>query len=218
MILLQRLLLVFFLVSFSANAFGQGLIGEEVKESVLYAKIGFVYTDARSIYGFGSSIGGLSIELENYFAKNHLGLSGWSLGYRKDDLSIVDVGHFLNFEVLREMGSLKISTGVEFGIFDFSLDQTRFNYVDGELVSYDHIFPHRNIKLPWEALGFYPILEASLVKRNRYVIAEFGLRASIRRFGLSRYDLSGGLFKTDFSDKLAVVPSFFASVGVPLRN
>src|SRR3989338_7745855 len=78
----------------------------------MYLKAGLDHVGT-SIEGFDIVVNGLNIELETYFNKNHLGLSGWSVGYRKDDVRQIDFGHFFNLGVFREMAVPMV--GFKFG-------------------------------------------------------------------------------------------------------
>src|SRR3990167_9895384 len=84
-----------------------------------FLKIGLVHTESE-IKGFNVTINGLSIDLETYFNKNHLGFSGWFVGYRKDDIRRADFGHFLNSGIFRKADisvvDLKFGGGIEWGI------------------------------------------------------------------------------------------------------
>src|SRR3990167_4439601 len=62
---------------------------------------GSVFHAEGDIEGFRYNINGLAVDIETYFNGSHIGLSGWSIGYRKDDLRYSDTGQLFNFKVFR---------------------------------------------------------------------------------------------------------------------
>lgn len=187
-----------------------------------YFKVGLVHTESE-MEGFNIVVNGLSVDVETYFNNNHIGLSGWFVGYRKDDIRFSDFGHVLNAGVFRTVrtpvADLKIGGGAEWGIISLNYSKTRFSYDDGGmLVSYEHLFPHRNTDIP--ALGpshdssLYPFLEAGLLKRWEWFLVEVGVRGSIQKFGFDRYRLNGDNVEFVSSDKTRIVPAVFVKLGV----
>jgi|SRR3989338_3459803 len=211
-------------LSFEARADDEDNV-EETKKSdhsrQTYLKAGLVHTET-CIENFSVVVNGLSIDLETYFNKNHLGLSGWSVGYRKDNLEFIDFGHLFNFSVFRTASisvvDLKVGGGVEWGIASTNYSKTRFSYNDSGLAEYEHLFLIKNSEVPFLKPSndgtLYPFMELSLLKRNRRFLVEAGVRGNIQKFGFDRYRLDGD--KLDFvsGDKTRVVPAAFVKLGI----
>ncbi|MEK7288326.1 MAG: hypothetical protein AAB091_07195, partial [Elusimicrobiota bacterium] len=52
--------------------------------------------------GKSYSFNHLGLDLERNWSQNKIGLSGWSLGYRKEELHRKRLGHFINLGVFRK--------------------------------------------------------------------------------------------------------------------
>jgi len=189
------------------------------------------------IEGFDIVVNGLSVDLETYFnsvlagkggaVENHFGLSGWFLGYRKDDLTFFDFGHVLNIGVFRTVNIpvsakipvpvLKIGGGLEWGTISSNFSKTHLSYENGELTSYEHIFPYRNIDIPGSGPSYdsdlYPFVEAGILKRWNRFLVEAGLRGNIQRFGFDKYVLNGDELDFTENQKTKVIYSFFIKFG-----
>lgn len=220
------ILLTFYMTAFRVEAQD----GKKVENIVqpdhnhqTYLKSGLVHTGSE-MEGFNIVVNGLSVDLETYFNKNHVGLSGWFVGYRKDDIRFIDFGHLLNGGVFRTVGTpvvdLKVGGGLEWGIISPNFSKTRFNYNNGMLVSYEHLFPHRNTDIPGVGpshdSAMYPFVEMGFMKKWRLFLVETGVRGSIMRFGFDRYYLDGDNLSFVSSDKRRIIPSVFVKFGVAL--
>jgi hypothetical protein len=182
-----------------------------------YIKVGYTFT-GRNIYDYPISINGVSIDAERYFNRYRLGLSGWSVGYRKEDIRHPWRGHLLNGAFFREIYLFKIIGGIESGVLPLKYDLTEIDFgADGEPIAYSHLFPHRPINLPWGSgeidLSMYPFFEFSVVHRDRHIF-EVGLRGNIMKFGINDYILEGDAFATSSKSEYIVVPSFFIKIGL----
>lgn len=187
-----------------------------------YGKFGFAHTESK-IESFLIVANGVSVDVETYFNKNHAGFSGWFVGYRKDDVRIIDFGHMFNGGVLRTIHipgiDFKFAGGAEWGSPALDFNKTRFHYQKGRLVSYEHIFLKENSNVPKlkpskDAL-FYPFAEVSLLKRWERFLVEGGVRGNVyQRVGFDRYHLNGDILDFVYSsDKTRVVPTFFVKFG-----
>lgn len=188
-----------------------------------FLKIGLVHTGSE-IEGFNVAVNGLSIDLETYFNKNHLGFSGWFVGYRKDDIRRADLGHLLNSGIFREADvpvvDLKFGGGIEWGMPSLDFSKTRFGYEGGDLVYYEHLFLKHNSGVP--KLGpskdavLYPFLELSVLKRWTWFLAEGGARWNLQKFGLDKYRLDGDDVTFVSSNRIRMVPALFIKIGTTL--
>ena len=79
-------------------------------------------------------------------------MSGFSLGYRKDDVGADDSGHMVSGMLFRDIDlkvlALKVGGGAEWGIPSMNFDQTAFDYAADGTVRYRHTYPGRNSRVP----------------------------------------------------------------------
>lgn len=189
-----------------------------------YIKVGLVHVESK-VESFNIVINGLSVDVETYFNKNHIGLSGWSAGYRKDDVRHADIGHTFNFSLFRTadifVTDLRLGGGVEFGVISTNFDQTRFGYEDGVLIFYDHLFLKRNLNIPNTGPSndavIYPFAEASLVKRGSWYLLETGVRGSRHKLEFDEYRLGTGSLEFKSRQITRIIPSVFVKFGIRLR-
>jgi len=190
-----------------------------------YLKAGLVHTDSE-IKDFNIIINGLSLDLETHFNKDHIGLSGWFIGYRKDNIRYIDFGQLLNLGTFRTINTpaigLKFSGGVEWGIISPNFSRTRFNYENDRLVSYEHLFLQKNTDIPnfgpSHDSALYPFVELSFMKRWEQFLVEAGVRGNIQKFGFDKYRLYGDDIEFVASDITRVIPMFFIKIGVALDD
>lgn len=189
-----------------------------------YIKVGLVHVEAE-VESFNVVINGLSVDIETYFNKKHIGLSGWSFGYRKDDIKYTEAGHTFNFNLFRTTDifvvDLKLGGGVEFGVVSKNFDQTRFGYENEVLVFYDHLFLKRNLNIPNTGPShdavIYPFVEASLVKRGSWYLLETGLRGNRHQFEFDEYHFDTGGFEFKSRQITRIAPSIFVKFGIRLQ-
>jgi len=226
-VMMRKILIALFLLLFCPvnvlRAQGQEQESQDHKHQ-RFAKLGFVHTESE-MEGFKIAINGLSVDFETYFNRNHIGLSGWFIGYRKDDLRYKDFGHLLNGGVFRTVGmpmtvDLKVSGGLEWGSVSSSYNQTRFNYDGLGLISYENLFLNKNTSAPKLGPGnntaLYPFVEVSLVKKWSRFLLETGVRGSIQKFGFDKYDLHDDSLSFVSSDRTRIVPALFIKLGLAL--
>ncbi len=174
-----------------------------------------------NIFGSDYNLTSLNIEVETYFAKNHVLLSGWSFGYRKDDIRYVDAGHMLSAKTFRDFNlkifEVKTGGGVEWGMPSLSFDKTVFDYGKDGSVRYRHTYPEKNANVPGMGTSndgaFYPFWELSILERRKAFLIESGMRVNIIRFGIDNYEVVNDKIKYDFNDKLMMAPYLFFNIG-----
>ena len=178
-----------------------------------------------NLFGSDYNLTSMDIEIETYFDSTHLQLSGWSIGYRKDDLRLTDSGHILSGKIFRNFNlkvfELKPSFGIEWGMPSLNFDKTKFNYgEDGSTVSYEHTYPHRNFDLP--VLGIikngvsYPFTELSLVQRPGPFLIEGGMRLNFIKFGVDDYEITNDKITYNFSSRRVITPYLFVNIGIKM--
>ncbi len=175
-----------------------------------------------NLFGSDYDLTSVGMEIESYFAKNHLLLSGWSAGYRKDDLRYADYGHMLYVKTFRvfdlKVIEIKTSAGGEWGMPSASFDKTRFNYDTDGSISYHHTYPVKNAPVPFVGVkrggAFYPFGEISVQKRAGPIILETGMRVNVIEFGIDNYTIKNDHITYDFQNKKLPSPYLFASIGL----
>ena len=178
-----------------------------------------------NLFGTGYNLTSVSAEIETYFKNNHILLSGWSIGYRKDALRYSDFGHmfyargFRNFNL--KIFELKPSGGIEWGMPTLNFDKTYFNYLPNGSLNYTHIYPVKNSNVP--SIGtskdgaYYPFVELSIVKRPKIFLIEGGMRVNIIKFGISNYSVSpDDKIEYTFIDRKVIAPYLFINLGIKM--
>ena len=106
-----------------------------------------------NLFGSDFDLTSAALEIETYFDRPHLQLSGWSLGYRKDALRYSDSGHMVHAGLFRSFNlavfELRTSGGVEWGVPSLNFDTTVFDDRDDGIVRYNHVFPVKNADIPF---------------------------------------------------------------------
>jgi hypothetical protein len=207
---------LFFLLVSSVNAQddSEGVVVEEdkilneAKSGSMYIKLGTM-SMRRKIDGFALSMESISLDLDRYFGHPRFGISGWSVGYRKSDITYLTEGHLINFQMFNKYGISKVGGGIEFGILPLAFDNSRFLFgPDGDVQSYTHLFPHRR-----GTLGAYPFFELSAVV-SKSVLFEAGVRFNILKFGVDQYDISTSAYNVQTRDRTVILPGFFIKFGL----
>lgn len=209
-------LLVGLVLTFSVDIYAQ----EKKESSDSYIKFGVVHSQGKVEWA-DYLINGISLEVETYFQNNHLGLSGWSIGYRKDDLRYSEFGHILNVDTFRtqsiKMADIKFGGGVEWGMPADGFSRTKFNSRTDSELSYSHVFLITDSNVPRTGTKndgvLYPFMKLSLVKRNKWFILEGGARISLMKFGLDEYSVSSDRLRVVSRDRRMAIPSVFVSIG-----
>lgn len=224
---MKKLLLIVFILALPSSLFAQN---KEKKEQAkpkdnhdTYIKAGFNHWKGK-VWNFGYNFNGVNVDIETYFNTTHLQLSGWSIGYRKDDLRYSDSGHVLNFKVFRtfdlKVVDAKISGGGEWGMPAFLLDMTRFENNRGDLIRYRHVYPVRNSNVPYIGTMHdgvsYPFGDASLLKRKSIFLIEGGVRGSWIRYGNDGYSIKNDIPTYYFYEKRVPLITLFVNIGLKI--
>lgn len=157
----------------------------------------------------------VGLDLEKNWSKNKIGLSGWTLGYRKEEIDKKNFGHFVNFGVFRRVGIgagfyIKPSIRFEWGLPSDRLDHTVF-HEDG---SYAYVYLLRNSNLPKEinrGFFFWPVAEVKVGKTVSVFVFEAGIRGGYSEIGVEKYYP----FERDFelSKRWIIIPSAVVTIG-----
>lgn len=176
-----------------------------------------------NIFGSDYNLTSLNTEFEFYFAKNHI-LSGWSIGYRKDDMEYTDAGHMFSGKTFRNFDlrlfEIKTSGGMEWGIPSLNFDKTVFGDGKDGSVKYRHTYPKKNSNIP--GIGttkdgvFYPFGELSILERRSIILIEGGMRINIIKFGVDNYQIINDQIKHDFGNRLMMAPYLFLNIGIKI--
>lgn len=183
-----------------------------------YIESGFSHIQG-DVEEFEYNISGLTVDVETFFNGSHIGLSGWSIGYRKDDLRYAEFGHMLNGKVFRTFNvkifEFKAAGGVEWGMPTNRFDKTKFLYKKGEAISYKHIHLDRNSNIPGVGVSqdgsIYSFFELGAAKRYKSWIFQGGIKGSMMNFGIEEFELP---YNVNVRKKRVIVPYGFVSVGI----
>lgn len=212
--------LVLAFIVFSGVASAQQSSSSPGHKHQTYIEAGISHSQGE-VLGSDYLVNDLSIEIETYFNSLHWQLSGWGIGYRKDDLRYSDFGHMLYFKLFREVRfpfvSAKTSAGVEWGMPTINFDRTKFVYNNGLLESYSQVSLVRNSNVPFTGsdrdAAMYPIMEVSAVKRNKYFVVEAGARWNVMEFKKGEYVLVGDRVESKLSKEWKAIPYLFMNIG-----
>lgn len=174
------------------------------------------YHSEGMLEGENYSFNHLGLDLEKNWSKNKFGLSGLSVGYRKEEINRKHFGHFLNFGTFRRIGVsrgfyVKPAIKIEWGLPSDRLDHTVF-HEDG---SYTYAYLLRNSNLPEEinrGFFFWPVLDVRAGKTFSIFIFEAGIRGGYSEVGVEKYYPSERDF--EISKRWIIIPSAVATVGV----
>lgn len=176
------------------------------------------------LFGAGYRLTSVNVEIDSYFRAAFV-VSGFSLGYRKDDLDADNSGHMISAMLFRDIGlkalALKVGGGVEWGIPSMTFDQTEFDYGADGTVRYRHTYPGRNSRVPAPGVKsngtLYPFLGFSAVTRPGPLLFEVGMRVNMIEFHFDDYEVRPGDQVTRvFDERDVAVPYLFANVGLRL--
>lgn len=177
------------------------------------------------VFGADYALTSASLEIESYFSSTKLLLSGFSVGYRKDNLSRGESGHMVSAKIFHEFPlkvfGVKAGGGVEWGMPSFNFDQTEFASGDDGSLRYRHTYIARNADVPRVGTStdgaVYPFASLSLVQRPWIFLVEAGVRMNFIRFNLDDYLVApSDEVTTSFNDKRVLAPYLFVDVGLRL--
>ena len=178
-----------------------------------------------NLFGSDFDLTSAALEIETYFDRPHLQLSGWSLGYRKDALRYSDSGHMVHAGLFRSFNlavfELRTSGGVEWGVPSLNFDTTVFDDRDDGIVRYNHVFPVKNADIPFIGTkrdgAVYPFIELSVVQRPGRFLLEGGMRINIVGFRFDDFEVDAADEITyAFTEKRVLMPYLFVNLGLKL--
>ncbi len=188
-----------------------------------YLKFGLDHWQG-NISSFNYKFTGVDLEVETYFNRNIIQLSGWSVGYRKEQIRRLETGQLFDGKVFRAFDlkgvDLKTAGGVEWGLPPLTLDKTRFADTQGDDLSYQHIYPVRNSNIPH--LGdsvdgvLHPFAELSVVKRKGQFLFELGVRDNIMKMGIDSFDIKNDQINYSSKVRTRHMPSIFVNIGLKM--
>ena len=176
-------------------------------------------------FGADYNLTSAEVEIETYFSRSHLLLSGWSIGYRKDALERIDSGHMLSVSGFRTVNvkvfEVRAGGGMEWGIPSLNFDSTTFDRRADGAIRYNHTYPVKNVNVPGIGTkkdgAFYPFLELSLVQRPGRLLLEGGMRVNIVRFQFDTYEVEiDDQITHGFSSRRTLMPMLFVDIGFKL--
>lgn len=188
-----------------------------------YLKFGLTHWQGDT-YGFVYNLNGLNVEIEHYFSSNHLFLSGWSIGYRKDGVQMVETGQMLNLKVFRNFDlkwlEVKTGGGADWGSPSLMFDKTKFDQLTTTVINYAHVYPIRNSNIIFIGTStdgiLYPFLDLTVAKRMGPFIVEAGSRANIIRFGKDNYHIVNNFIELDSHNEKKIIQTVFVNFGLKL--
>lgn len=178
-----------------------------------------------SPFGADYKLTSLDVEIETYFDRPLLFVTGWSVGYRKDAIPEADSGHMLYGGLFTSVNirafEVRAGAGLEWGIPSLNFDTTDFDYRSDGALRYTHIYPAKNVDVPGVGTtkdgAHYPFLELSVLQRPGRLLLEAGMRVNIVRFQFDSYEVGpADQITYGFSDKRVLMPLLFVDVGLKL--
>lgn len=211
----NTILVLLMLIVISTSAFGQE------KQGSTYLKTALAKTEGR-VEDVPYGVNSLTIEIESYFPKDKVFLSGWSVGYRKEDIRFIHAGHYFSLKTFHDFDvrllEIKLSGGEEWGYPSLASEKTIPGVDPGRLESYRHIFLLRNSKVPF--LGtkhdgvLYPFLTLSFTRKIGTFMFEGGARLDFGKFGIDTYNPNG---QFSLNEKWIASPSVFVGFGLKMH-
>ena len=177
------------------------------------------------LFGADYDLTSASLDVETYFGDTLLQLSGFSIGYRKDNLRRAESGHMVSGTLFRDFDlkvlALKVGGGFEWGMPSLKFDQTEFGAADDGILRYRHTYVHRNAGVPFVGTAtdgvVYPFVELSVVQRPWRFLFETGMRVGFVRFNLDDYEIGpADQLTVAFNRRTMLVPYVFADLGFRL--
>jgi hypothetical protein len=173
-------------------------------------------------FGADYKLTSVGVGFETWFDHRRLLLSGWSIGYRKDDIDQKVSGHMIHGGVFGSLNAkvfqVRMGGGVEWGSPSLNFDTSTFDYRADGAVRYNHTYPAKNADVP--GLGtrkngaLYPYLEGSIVERVGPFLFEGGMRVNFVRFQFDSYQVDAkDRITYAFNSKRVLMPMIFLDVG-----
>jgi hypothetical protein len=177
-----------------------------------------------SLEGFPITTPGYGLELEHKFAKNKLFLSGWAIGYRKEDINDNTTGHYIEGKAFRYFGlkpiDIRVGGGVGWGLPSSVYENSKYEKIGDNYFPVTHTYLRRNtkfiaIKIDNTAV-LYPFMDFAASWKPKFLVFEAGVRGNLLNFGVSKYEYSNGFFSdTRSTTKIIFIP--YIGVGTRIR-
>ncbi len=192
-------------------------------KSATYIKTDLIHGNF-DLYGYGYYFNDLNFEIEHHWPERHLSLSGFSIGYRKEDFSNADYGHFLNSKVFWKVEKrgfyFKPGVGAEWGKPSPRFEQTHFHYSGVKLVSYERIYLERNAWMPVGVKNtgtLNSFFELGIGQKVGPFLFEGGTRIGYDKFVIDTFQFKNGdLVFQGLSREYKFVPTLYIGIGLKL--
>jgi hypothetical protein len=178
------------------------------------------YTAGSVMEGTSFRIIGATMEYEDQWSKNLLGVSGYAVGFRKDDLPVDGAGYALTARLfhaapLARRTSVLFGAGAEWIIPSNSYSVAKYSYdADGELESWQRTFVRTN---SWAPHGtrrnsrWNPVVDVRLQQRWKGFQFFGGTQVRPMIFGTDTYTARNNSFR--LSEERRLVFTYFAGFG-----
>lgn len=198
------------------------VVSKKVK-SATYLKAIIIHGDL-GLYGYRYYFNDMNFEVEHHWSKRHLGLSGFSIGLRKESFSSADFGYFLNSKVFWKAEKhgfyFKPAIGGEWGKPSSRFEQTLFHYNGAILVFYERIYRERNAWMPvgvQNTGSLNPFFELGIGQKAGLFIFEGGARIGYDKFLINTFQFKNGdLTFQGLSGEYNFVPTLYFGIGLKL--
>src|SRR3989344_4551150 len=160
---------------------------QESNDNSFYTINGSFYHSEGVLEGESYSFNHLGLDLEKNWDRNKFGLSGWSLGYRKEELNKKHFGHFVNLGVFRRIGvgaGFYVKPGIK---IEWGLPSDRFDHT---------------------------VLDVKVGKTVSIFVFEAGLRGGYPEVVVEKYYISEDEFLFEIDKDRVLIPSAVVTVGL----
>lgn len=167
----------------------------------------------------------LDVTVEHNWKRRHGGLAGFSVGYRKEDLSMLGFGNFFRGMVFWDINthhsfSVKPEVGMEWGQPSSRFNKTRFRHNGDTLVSYRYVYLDQNSWMPIGVDGsgtLYPVFQIGVSRKTGRLLFEGGLRLNYDKFGFitDKFD-NNRLIQQTLIEEYKFIPTLFVGIGLKL--
>ncbi|OGM98258.1 MAG: hypothetical protein A2915_04035 [Candidatus Yanofskybacteria bacterium RIFCSPLOWO2_01_FULL_41_34] len=224
-----RLFLIIFLFGF----FGSSLFAQDdsskdknfqKENSGTYVKTELIRGNF-DLYGNNYRFNDFWIGIEHYMARNRLTISGFSFGYKKEDFSSSNYGHFVNGKLFWKFKTrwfdFKPGVGMEWGKPSPRFEHTNFKYSGDKLVSYERVYLERNANVPFDikSTGLAGLFfETGLSRKAGPMMFEGGARFGINGFVVNEFYFSddGNLDFQSSKKERNLIPVLYIGVGIKI--
>ncbi len=195
----------------------------EKPKPATYLKVDLIHGDF-GLYGYDYYFNDLNFEIENHWSRPHGGFAGFSVGYRKEDFSSSEYGHFINGKVFWKAEGhgfyFKPGVGAEWGKPSPRFEQTHFHYNGVELISYERIYLERNAWMPVGTKNtgmLNPFFELGIGQKAGLFLFEGGTRIGYNKFVTDTFQFkNGSLTFQGLNGQYKFVPTLYIGIGLKL--